>query len=88
MLGRFPQPAFMPCPECGASVARGEQDDHVCERERWLDYQLFVRRAEVARFENDLAAYFDSPEGRFKVREAERRRDAEDPDRPDDAPES
>jgi hypothetical protein len=68
----------MPCPECGASVARGEEDQHVCERERWLDYQLFVRQAEVERFDADLAAYFDSPEGRSKVREAESGRDAKD----------
>jgi endogenous inhibitor of DNA gyrase (YacG/DUF329 family) len=84
MLGRFPKPAFMPCPECGASVARGEQEKHVCERERWLDYQLFVQRAKVARFDEDLAAYYDSPEGRFKVWDAKRTRDAEDPDRPAD----
>jgi endogenous inhibitor of DNA gyrase (YacG/DUF329 family) len=84
MHGRLPEPAFMPCPECGASVARTEQDEHVCERERWLDYQLFVQRAKVARFDEDLAAYFDSPEGRLRVREAERGREPTDPDLPDD----
>ena len=88
MHGRLPEPAFMPCPECGASVPRAERDEHVCERERWLDYQFFIRHAEVARFDADLAAYFDSPEGRLRVREAERGRDEEKPDPADDAPES
>jgi hypothetical protein len=74
----------MPCPDCGASVARAEQEEHVCERERWLDYQLFVQRAKVARFDEDLAAYFDSPEGRFRVWDAKRTRDAGDRDQPDD----
>jgi endogenous inhibitor of DNA gyrase (YacG/DUF329 family) len=82
MLGRFPKPAFMPCPKCGASVARAEQDEHVCDRERWLDYQLFVRRVDTARFEDDLGVYFDSPEGRFKIWDAKRTRDAEDPEPP------
>jgi endogenous inhibitor of DNA gyrase (YacG/DUF329 family) len=84
MHGRLPEPAFMPCPECGASVPRAERDEHVCERERWLDYQLFVRQAEVARFDADLAAYFDSPEGRLRVREAERGREPEGRDQTDD----
>jgi hypothetical protein len=70
----LPEPTFMPCADCGASVARVEQDEHVCERERWLDYQLFVQREEVERFEDDLRAYFDSPEGRFQLWDAERRR--------------
>ena len=88
MLG-LPQPAFMPCSECGASVASAEQDEHVCERERWLDYQLFVLRAEVERFEDDLAAYFDSPEGRFQLWDAERKREADESDLAgDDAPDA
>jgi hypothetical protein len=43
-----------------------------------------VRRAEVARFEDDLAAYFDSPEGRSKVREAECGREPEGRDQTDE----
>jgi hypothetical protein len=87
MLERLPEPAFMPCPECGESVSMSDEE-HVCERERWLDYQVFMEREEVERFEDALAAYFDSPEGRFQLWEAERLRGAEAPDpRDDDAPE-
>jgi hypothetical protein len=76
----------MPCPDCGASVAKSDEE-HVCEHERWLDYQLFVRREEVERLEHDVAAWFDSPEGRFQLWEAERRRKGEEPEPADeDAP--
>jgi hypothetical protein len=85
MLG-LPQPAFMPCPDCGASVATAERAEHVCDRERWLDYQLFLQRTEVARFDDDLAAYFDSPEGRFHLWDAERRRGGDEPDASDEDP--
>ena len=70
----------MPCGDCGESVAKADRDEHVCELERWVDYQLFLQKAEVERFENDLGAYLDSPEGRFQAWDAERRRtENEDP---------
>jgi hypothetical protein len=53
----------MPCEECGASVKRGEQDEHQCERERWLDYQLFIHRGAIDRFEDDFAAYMADAQG-------------------------
>jgi endogenous inhibitor of DNA gyrase (YacG/DUF329 family) len=64
----------MPCPDCGESVARTESDQHVCERERYLDYQVFAAREEVECFEADFGAYLDSPEGQFEQWDAERRR--------------
>jgi hypothetical protein len=70
----LPEPAFMPCADCGESVARAEKSEHICDRERWLDYQLFIRRAELERFDSDFSAYLDSPEGRFQAWDAERRR--------------
>jgi hypothetical protein len=57
MLDRLPEPAYIPCDECGESVARAKQDEHVCERERWLDYQLFLQREAIGRFEDDFAAF-------------------------------
>jgi hypothetical protein len=74
----LPEPQFMPCGECGESVAKAEQAKHVCERERWLDYQLFIQQEGVDRFERDVGAYLDSPEGRFQAWDAERRREADD----------
>ena len=74
MLGRVPQPRYMPCPDCGASVARSEAKAHVCERERWLDYQLFQQREEVAGLLAEVADYLASPQGRFEAWCAERDR--------------
>ena len=65
----------MPCPDCGASLEREEQDAHACERERWLDYQMFQLRDEVAGFEPELNAYLASPRGQFELWYAERERD-------------
>jgi hypothetical protein len=77
MLDQFPQPRFLPCPECGGSVARAEIHEHVCDQNRWLDYQMFRQRDGVASFETDLKAYFMSVEGRFELWYAERRRRAQ-----------
>jgi hypothetical protein len=53
----LPEPAFMPCEECGASVKRAEREEHECDRERWLDYQLFLQRGAIDRFEADFGDY-------------------------------
>jgi len=74
MFGRFPEPTHMPCPDCGASVARPETSAHVCERERWLDFQMFRKREEVGRLPGELGAYLDSAEGQFELWYAERER--------------
>jgi hypothetical protein len=70
----FPQPRYMPCAECGVAVERAGRDEHVCDRARLLDYQMFQLRGEVADLETELGAYFDSPRGRFELWFAERER--------------
>jgi hypothetical protein len=65
---------YMPCPECGDSLERRETSNHVCQGERWLDYQMFQLRDEIGRFAAQLGAYLASPRGRFEVWYAERRR--------------
>lgn len=64
----------MPCPDCGASVKSGELDQHACDPERRLDYQLFQLRSEVEGFGSALSAFLDSPQGRFAQWLAERGR--------------
>lgn len=66
----------MPCSECGASLAREERDDHVCDAERLLDYRMFRLRDEIAGFEADFAAYLALPWGRFELWYAARERRA------------
>jgi hypothetical protein len=63
---------FMPCIECGASVARGEADQHRCDPERLLDFRMFILRDDIAAFETRLLAFLDSPRGRFHRWLAER----------------
>jgi hypothetical protein len=74
MSVRFPQPRFVPCSSCGAAVERSQKDDHVCDRTRRLDYQMFQLREDVAALDAELRAYFDSPRGRFELWFAERER--------------
>jgi hypothetical protein len=74
MFGGFPQPQHMPCEECGASVTRSEAGEHVCERERWLDFQMHQNREQIEAFEDELASFLATPEGRFEAWDAERRR--------------
>jgi hypothetical protein len=64
----------MPCPQCGASVAASELDDHTCDPERQVEYQLFQLRDDVAAFDEALSAYLESPSGRFAQWLAERDR--------------
>jgi hypothetical protein len=71
---RFPQPRYMPCSDCGAAVERASTDEHVCDRARLIDYQMFQLRDEVAAVEGEVGAYFDSPKGRFELWWAERER--------------
>jgi len=70
----FPQPEYMPCNHCGASVARSEADGHVCEPERKLDFEVFQLRNEVEAFETELESYLETPRGRFEAWFAERER--------------
>ena len=74
MFGALPQPAFMPCPTCGASVARERQDEHVCEEAQRLAYELIQVRLESDRFEGELSGWLSTPAGRFAVYYAERER--------------
>ena len=70
----LPPPAFTPCTDCGASVARGKEETHRCEPERRLDYTMFQLRWEVDAFDRSLNEYLDSPRGRFEQWDAQQRR--------------
>ena len=70
----FPQPDHLPCPECGASVARGDAEAHACDEERRLDYLVHQHQDELERFDGELGAWLDSPAGRFAAWLAERGR--------------
>ena len=71
----FPQPQYIACSECGACVPRWEVDEHVCDQERWLDYQLVRLRPEIARFETDFINWLVNDKyGQFEKFYAEKTR--------------
>ena len=70
----FPQPRYMPCSDCGAAVESVRRDEHVCDRARLVDYQMFHLRDDVGGVEGEVGEYFDSPRGRFELWWAERER--------------
>ena len=69
----LPQPRHLPCPACGASLERGD-GEHECDEERRLDFVLVQLRDELELFDGQLAAWLDSPAGRFAAWLAERER--------------
>jgi len=68
------QSRYMPCDQCGTSLDREERDEHACDPERRLEYQLFQQRAAIAHFDDELGAYLASAQGRFEVWYAENMR--------------
>jgi hypothetical protein len=75
MFSFFTDHEYMPCEDCGASVARAERQTHVCDEKRRLEYELFrLSCSEIAIFEDELALYLATLEGRFHIWYAERDR--------------
>jgi hypothetical protein len=75
MFAFFTEHEFMPCERCGASVGRADRNLHTCDERRRLDYELTqLLRGDVDRFDDELAAYLETPEGRFAVYYAARQR--------------
>ena len=74
MFAFFAHSQYIPCTECGASLAGEDGDEHVCDGERRIDFQMFRLRGGIARFEVDLAEFLKTPGGRFEAFYAERQR--------------
>lgn len=68
------EPQHMPCNDCGASVARTEREQHMCDVDRRLDFELFQLRGEVDAFDEEFWVYLESPVGRFAAWYATRSR--------------
>jgi hypothetical protein len=79
MSASFSHPPFMPCPECGASVAVAEETQHVCSPERRVDFELFQLRAQISALGDEIGDYLASAQGRFEQWYAEHERQLKDP---------
>jgi hypothetical protein len=56
----------MPCSDCGGSVVvHGQTAVHVCDEGRRHDFELLEFREEFERLECELAAWLETPHGRF-----------------------
>jgi hypothetical protein len=73
-MSAFANSSHITCPECGASVAMDDRDEHECDPDRRADYLMFQLRDEIAAFERCVYEYLTSPHGRFAQWLAERRR--------------
>jgi hypothetical protein len=56
----FRYPRLARCPDCGAAIARFARQEHHCDRERLIDYQ-------VNQLEDEIDAYLASPRGRLEL---------------------
>lgn len=70
----FPHPQYAACSECGACVPRWDASEHICDKERWLDYQIVRLRPQIAKLECDFGEWCATSAGRFSVFYAERTR--------------
>ncbi len=74
MSAFFAHSSYMPCTQCGVSVAAAEREEHVCDPEQLLDFLMFQLREELAGFEDGVREYLASAQGRFAQWLAERER--------------
>src|SRR2546423_7102111 len=66
MFSFFTEHEFMPCEDCGASVARAERPSHVCDEKRRGPYELFRPVPPGgAGLEEELPGYLMTPPGRL-----------------------
>ena len=67
---------YRPCPDCDTSLAGEDPDVHLCDPERRIEFLMFRLRGELARLDEEMAEFLDSPHGRFEAWYAEHRRAA------------
>lgn len=56
---------WMPCPECGESVAKGSEAAHSCDPARLVEYRMFKAAPGIKRLEEDLRKWLATTEGKF-----------------------
>jgi len=74
MMFGHPQLSYRQCTECGIAVAASELDDHECDPERRIEFQMLKLRPGILALDVEVAAFLASPRGRFEQWYAERER--------------
>jgi hypothetical protein len=62
------------CSDCGLCLERTALDEHSCEKERFVEFQMLRLRSRLSLFAQQFSAWADTPNGRFAVYCAERER--------------
>ena len=65
---------YRPCPDCGVPIHNTLADEHQCDPERKLDWELLLLRPDIESFEDDFTRWLETPGGRFETWYAERAR--------------
>jgi hypothetical protein len=65
---------YLPCRECGVSLSSEQRSRHVCRPEDSVIHQVTRARVQLAVFENEVADFLETPEGKFALFLAGRQR--------------
>lgn len=57
----------MPCATCGEAVDRTSVDEHACDTDRRVEFQMVALRHQMQSFDRDLRAFLDGNDGRFET---------------------
>ena len=74
MFSRFRDHEYLACDACGSFLSRLDRETHACDSARRARFEAFQARQELAGFDRQLAAFLQSPPGRFAVYYADRDR--------------
>lgn len=66
--------AFVACPDCGATIPCGLQNEHECDPERLVDFQMVKLAPSLYELYREISAWLDTPAGQFEQRYAARDR--------------
>lgn len=66
---------YLPCPGCGALLSSEQRSGHVCDPEETALHQVVKARVQLARFEEEVARFLATAQGRFALFLAKRQRD-------------
>jgi len=65
---------YLPCPGCGALLSSEQRSGHVCDPEETALHQVVKARVQLARFEEEVARFLATSQGRFALFLAKRQR--------------
>ena len=65
---------YLPCSDCGALLSSEQRSRHACSPDDAVVHQVTKARVQLTVFEDELARFLETAEGRFAAFLAERQR--------------